>query len=116
MSSLHECIYVTLQGNLQEAKKVFVTEFGGTLFTIAKDVKFQIEFNPSKVQAYRLIGYENRDIADKDFRNDKVDAGEIGSGQSATANFWASRVVKINTNDMRKNGTFSINNLLYDFC
>lgn len=71
--------------NLQEAKKVFVTEFGGTLFTIAKDVKLQIEFNPSKVQAYRLIGYENRKLKNEDFNDDKKDAGELGSGHTVTA-------------------------------
>lgn len=71
--------------NLQEAKKVFVNEFGGTLFTIAKDVKFQIEFNPAKVQAYRLIGYENRKLKDEDFNDDKKDAGELGSGHTVTA-------------------------------
>jgi len=71
--------------NLQEAKKVFVNEFGGTLFTIAKDVKLQIEFNPTKVQAYRLIGYENRKLNDEDFNDDKKDAGELGSGHTVTA-------------------------------
>jgi Ca-activated chloride channel family protein len=71
--------------NLQEAKKVFVNEFGGTLFTIAKDVKLQIEFNPAKVQAYRLIGYENRKLNDEDFNDDKKDAGELGSGHTVTA-------------------------------
>lgn len=71
--------------NLQEAKKVFVNEFGGTLFTIAKDVKFQIEFNPTKVQAYRLIGYENRKLNAEDFNDDKKDAGELGSGHTVTA-------------------------------
>jgi Ca-activated chloride channel family protein len=71
--------------NLQEARRVLVREFGGTLFTIAKDVKFQIEFNPSKVQAYRLIGYENRLLNDEDFNDDKKDAGEMGSGHNVTA-------------------------------
>lgn len=71
--------------NLQEAKKVLVSEFGGTLFTVAKDVKIQVEFNPAKVQAYRLIGYESRILEDKDFNNDKKDAGEMGSGHSITA-------------------------------
>jgi len=71
--------------NLQEAKKVFVNEFGGTLFTIAKDVKLQIEFNPNKVQAYRLIGYENRKLNNEDFNDDKKDAGELGSGHTVTA-------------------------------
>jgi len=71
--------------NIQEAKKVFVNEFGGTLFTIAKDVKLQIEFNPAKVQAYRLIGYENRRLKNEDFNDDKKDAGELGSGHTVTA-------------------------------
>lgn len=71
--------------NLQEAKKTLVSEFGGTLFTIAKDVKIQVEFNPAKVQSYRLIGYENRKLKKEDFNDDKKDAGEIGSGHSVTA-------------------------------
>ncbi len=71
--------------NLLEAKKVFVNEFGGTLFTIAKDVKLQLEFNPAKVHAYRLIGYENRALRNEDFNNDKKDAGELGSGHTVTA-------------------------------
>ena len=71
--------------NIQEAEKVFVNEFGGTLFTIAKDVKIQIEFNPMKVKEYRLIGYENRLLNEEDFENDKIDAGELGSGHTVTA-------------------------------
>ncbi|WP_316785778.1 vWA domain-containing protein [Pedobacter frigiditerrae] len=71
--------------NITEAKKVLVNEFGGTLFTVAKDVKFQLEFNPTKVQAYRLIGYENRMLNSEDFNDDKKDAGEIGSGHTVTA-------------------------------
>lgn len=70
---------------LSEAKKVLVNEFGGTLFTIAKDVKLQVEFNPAVVQGYRLIGYENRLLNKEDFNNDKKDAGEMGSGHSVTA-------------------------------
>jgi Ca-activated chloride channel homolog len=70
---------------LSEAKKVLVNEFGGTLFTIAKDVKLQIEFNPAKVQGYRLIGYENRILNKEDFNNDKKDAGDLGSGHTVTA-------------------------------
>jgi Ca-activated chloride channel family protein len=70
---------------INEAKKVLVNEFGGTLFTIAKDVKLQIEFNPAKVAGYRLIGYENRMLAKEDFNNDKKDAGELGSGHTVTA-------------------------------
>ena len=71
--------------NLTEARKVLVTEFGGTLFTIAKDVKLQVEFNPARVQAYRLIGYENRKLNDEDFNNDRKDAGDLGSGHTVTA-------------------------------
>ncbi len=71
--------------SILEAQKALVNEFGGTLFTIAKDVKLQIEFNPSKVKAYRLIGYENRMLKSEDFNNDKKDAGELGSGHSVTA-------------------------------
>lgn len=70
---------------MSEAKKVLVNEFGGTLFTIAKDVKLQIEFNPAKVKGYRLIGYENRMLAKEDFNDDKKDAGELGSGHTVTA-------------------------------
>ena len=71
--------------NLTEAKKVLVNEFGGTLFTVAKDVKIQVEFNPAKVQAYRLIGYESRLLEAKDFNDDTKDAGEMGAGHSVTA-------------------------------
>nr|WP_321453397.1 von Willebrand factor type A domain-containing protein [uncultured Carboxylicivirga sp.] len=71
--------------NLQEAQKTLVSEFGGTLFTIAKDVKFQVEFNPQKVLAYRLIGYENRLLNKEDFNDDTKDAGEIGAGHTVTA-------------------------------
>jgi Ca-activated chloride channel homolog len=71
--------------NITEAKKVLVNEFGGTLFTIAKDVKIQVEFNPASVSAYRLIGYENRMLKSEDFNNDKKDAGELGSGHTVTA-------------------------------
>jgi Ca-activated chloride channel homolog len=71
--------------NLMEAKKVLVKEFGSTLLTIAKDVKIQVEFNPKLVQAYRLIGYENRVLANKDFKDDNKDAGELGAGHAVTA-------------------------------
>ncbi|CAG5068631.1 hypothetical protein DYBT9623_01363 [Dyadobacter sp. CECT 9623] len=71
--------------NIQEAQKEFVHEFGGTLFTVAKDVKIQIEFNPAHVQAYRLIGYENRALKNEEFHDDKKDAGEMGSGHTVTA-------------------------------
>jgi Ca-activated chloride channel family protein len=71
--------------NIQEARKVLVSEFGGTLFTIAKDVKFQVEFNPERVSSYRLIGYENRMLNEEDFNDDKKDAGEMGAGHNVTA-------------------------------
>lgn len=70
---------------LAEAKKVLISEFGGTLYTIAKDVKLQIEFNPAHVKGYRLIGYENRMLAKEDFNNDQKDAGDMGSGHTVTA-------------------------------
>ncbi|MBN2524571.1 MAG: von Willebrand factor type A domain-containing protein [Bacteroidales bacterium] len=84
--------------NIQEAKKVFVNEFGGTLFTIAKDVKIQIEFNPVKVKEYRLVGYENRLLNEEDFENDKIDAGELGSGHTVTA------LYELVLNDNEKDG------------
>ncbi|AKF81407.1 von Willebrand factor A [Myxococcus fulvus 124B02] len=71
--------------SLMAARRIFVEQLGGTLEVIAKDVKLQVEFDPEQVSRYRLIGYENRDIADEDFRNDRVDAGELGSGHSVTA-------------------------------
>jgi Ca-activated chloride channel family protein len=70
---------------LSEARKVFVNEFGGTLFTIAKDVKIQVEFNPAYVKGYRLVGYENRMLNKEDFNDDLKDAGELGSGHAVTA-------------------------------
>ena len=69
----------------EEAHKVFSDEVDSLLQVVARDVKIQVELDPSVVSRYRLIGYENRDIADKDFRNDKVDAGEVGAGHSVTA-------------------------------
>ncbi|MBI3240555.1 MAG: DUF3520 domain-containing protein, partial [Flavobacteriia bacterium] len=71
--------------NIMEAKKVLVEEMGGTLVTLAKDVKLQLEFNPEYVKAYRLIGYENRMLNDEDFNNDEKDAGDLGAGQTVTA-------------------------------
>ena len=76
--------YAYLDG-IDEARKVLVGEMGGTLFTIAKDVKVQVEFNPAQVKAYRLIGYENRLLAAEDFNDDRKDAGELGAGHSVTA-------------------------------
>ncbi|GCB35257.1 hypothetical protein KGMB02408_22020 [Bacteroides faecalis] len=71
--------------NLQEANRVLVGEFGGTLHTVAKDVKLQVEFNPALVQTYRLIGYESRLLKDEDFNNDAKDAGDMGAGHTVTA-------------------------------
>lgn len=71
--------------NIMEAKKVFINEFSSTLYTIAKDVKIQIEFNPVYVKEYRLIGYENRLLNEEDFDDDKKDAGELGAGHTVTA-------------------------------
>ncbi len=71
--------------SLLEAKKVLVNEMGGTLLTIAKDVKIQVEFNPAKVKEYRLVGYDNRILRNEDFDDDTKDAGEIGAGHSVTA-------------------------------
>jgi Ca-activated chloride channel family protein len=70
---------------ITEAQKVLVHELGGTLYTVAKDVKIQVEWNPSRVRAYRLIGYENRLLRNEDFTDDQKDAGEVGSGHSVTA-------------------------------
>ncbi len=98
--------------NIMEAKKVLVNEFGGTLFTIAKDVKIQIEFNPAIVESYRLIGYENRLLNDEDFEDDKKDAGELGSGHTVTALYE----LKIANKESLKNNTLkyqtsNLNNL-----
>lgn len=93
MGNLKDAMLVKLsdKGNyayidtLDEARKVLVEQMGGTLITIAKDVKIQIEFNPAQVQSHRLIGYEKRMLKKKDFNNDKIDAGEIGAGHTVTA-------------------------------
>ena len=71
--------------NLDEARRLLVAQFGGTLFTVAKDVKLQVEFNPARVKHYRLVGYENRALAAEDFNNDRKDAGELGAGHTVTA-------------------------------
>ena len=71
--------------SVEEAKKVLVRQINGTLVTIAKDVKIQVEFNPARVASYRLIGYEKRILRKEDFNNDKIDAGEIGAGHTVTA-------------------------------
>ena len=93
--------------NINEARKVLVNEFGSTLFTIAKDVKIQIEFNPAKVQAYRLIGYENRMLAAEDFNDDLKDAGELGSGHTVTALY---EIIPVGVKD---NFTVSVDPLKY---
>src|SRR5690606_27796676 len=80
--------------NLNEAKKIFGKELWGTLYTIADDVKIQVEFNPAIVQSYRLIGYENRMLATEDFENDIKDAGEVGAGHSVTALYEVTLVNK----------------------
>lgn len=72
-------------GTIEEARRMFVDDLAATRPTIAFDAKIQVDFDPARVRRYRLIGYENRDIADVDFRNDAIDAGDVGSGQSATA-------------------------------
>jgi Ca-activated chloride channel homolog len=71
--------------NIQEANRFLGKEFKGSMFAIAKDVKIQIEFNPKQIQSYRLIGYENRKLNEEDFKNDQIDAGELGSGHTVTA-------------------------------
>ncbi len=86
---------------LSEAKKVLVDEFNSTLFTVAKDVKFQIEFNPKYVSEYRQIGYENRQMAAKDFNDDTKDGGEIGSGHEVTVMYE----IKLNDEDSDKEET-----------
>jgi len=75
-----------------EARRVFEEQLGGTLEVVAQDVKIQVEFDPRVVDSYRLVGYENRDIADEDFRNDRVDAGEIGSGHTVNALYEVRRL------------------------
>ena len=76
--------YAYIDG-LDEARKVLVGEMGGTLLTVAKDVKIQVEFNPARVRSYRLVGYENRLLANEDFNDDRKDAGELGAGHTVTA-------------------------------
>lgn len=80
--------------NIQEANRFLGKEFKGSMFAIAKDVKIQIEFNPTHVQAYRLIGYENRKLRPEDFKNDAIDAGELGSGHTVTALY---EIIPVNT-------------------
>jgi len=91
--------------NLMEAKKIFINELGGTLYTIAKDVKIQVEFNPAIVNAYRLIGYENRMLKKEDFNDDTKDAGELGSGHTVTA-LYEIILTHSSSNEKRENRTF----------
>ena len=94
--------------SLHEARKVLVREAGGTLVTIAKDVKIQIEFNPTHVAGYRLIGYENRMLRNEDFNDDNKDAGEIGAGHSVTA-LYEIVPVGVRASDARPSIRSSIN-------
>ncbi|WP_223653220.1 YfbK domain-containing protein [Hymenobacter psoromatis] len=82
--------------NLDEARRTLVAQFGGTLFTVAKDVKLQVEFNPARVAGYRLIGYENRLLANEDFNNDRKDAGELGASHTVTALY---EIVPVNSSN-----------------
>nr|WP_314559367.1 von Willebrand factor type A domain-containing protein [uncultured Capnocytophaga sp.] len=87
--------------NLKEAKKVLVKEFGGTLYTVAKDVKLQLEFNPQYVKEYRQIGYENRALENEDFKDDGKDAGEIGAGHTVTVLYELVPAQGNKTNELR---------------
>jgi Ca-activated chloride channel family protein len=99
--------------NILEAKKVFDHDLMGTLFTIAKDVKIQIEFNPFKVKAYRLIGYENRLLKKEDFDNDKKDAGELGAGHTVTALYEIIPSKGTNTFQEREELKYQVSKLTY---
>lgn len=90
--------------SVDEARKVLVEELGGTLLTVAKDVKLQVEFNPAHVRAYRLIGYENRLLAAEDFDDDRKDAGEVGAGHTVTALYEIVPVGVENTVEVREPG------------
>jgi Ca-activated chloride channel family protein len=101
--------------DIAEARKTLVHELGGTLITVAKDVKLQVEFNPHRVRAYRLIGYENRLLAAEDFKDDKKDAGELGAGHTVTALYEIVPVgvktdVQIRTPDSLRYQTPAFNN------
>ena len=89
---------------IEEARRVFVENLTGTLQIIAKDAKIQVEFNPETVSRFRLLGYENRRLAHEDFRNDTVDAGEVGAGHSVTALYE----IKLHENAVGKLATLSI--------
>nr|MBC8146889.1 DUF3520 domain-containing protein [Bacteroidota bacterium] len=104
--------------NILEAKKIFGKELWGTLYTIAKDVKIQVEFNPNVVKAYRLIGYENRILNKEDFNDDKKDAGDIGCGHTVTALYEIVRadsdekISDVDELEYQKVKTTSSNNLM----
>ena len=100
--------YAYIDGRV-EAKKVLVDQLSGTLVTIAKDVKIQVEFNPRQISGYRLIGYDNRRLADRDFNDDKKDAGEIGAGHSVTALYELVPVVV----NLAEQGSFDPETLKY---
>ncbi len=93
--------------NLQEANRVLVSEFSATLYTVAKDVKIQVEFNPSQVQYYRLIGYETRLLNKEDFNDDSKDAGEMGAGHTVTALY---EIIPVG---VKANNVPSVDNLKY---
>lgn len=93
--------------NIKEAEKVLIEEMASTLYTIAKDVKIQIEFNPSEVAEYRLVGYENRLLANEDFNDDKKDAGELGAGHTVTA------IYEIKTKASKKKKNKGVDKLKY---
>ena len=93
--------------NMQKANKVLHNEIGGTMYTIAKDVKFQIEFNPATVSYYRLVGYENRMLNKEDFNNDAKDGGELGLGHQMTA------IYEIGTTASAADGMLSVDPVKY---
>ena len=108
--------------NINEARKVLVDEMHSTLQTVAKDVKIQIEFNPAVVAEYRLVGYENRELAREDFNNDQVDAGEIGAGHTVTAIYEIALVgseslstdpLRYNQGNARQNETANLDELAF---
>jgi Ca-activated chloride channel family protein len=94
----------------REAEKLLVEQVGGTLVTVAKDVKIQVEFNPAQVSAYRLIGYENRLLKKEDFNNDKIDAGEVGAGHAVTALY---EIVPAGVESPALSGTVAVEPLKY---
>jgi Ca-activated chloride channel family protein len=112
--------YYAYIDTLDEAKRLF-SNLTGALQVVARDVKIQVDFNPDVVRSYRLIGYENRDVADVDFRNDTVDGGEIGAGHATTALYelklWPDKASKIATTYIRYKDpdTFKVTEISADF-